>query len=217
MAHLEERMVAIARLAVPDESLEGVFRPGAAENQAGTLIAPPHPLYGGSIESPVVNELSWASAKSGIASVAFNWRGVGASAGAPSGDAVDADEDYAAALAHLGETVPGSLIAAGYSFGSAAAVRAAEANASGRIDRVILVAPPPALIDPDRIAELSQAVLVIAGAEDTLVPKDVVSAALLDAPGLTLEVIPAADHFFMSGLGTLGQITQAWLAREAAC
>ena len=211
MAHLEERTIAIARPDAPDESLEGVFRPGAAEDVRGAVIAPPHPIYGGSIESPVVNELSWAAAKNGIASVAFNWRGVGASSGAPSGDATDADEDYAAALAHVAETVSGPLVACGYSFGSAAAVRAVEADQSGRIDRLILVAPPPALIEPERIANLEIRVLVLVGAEDTLVPKDVVSLALLDAPGVTLEVIPNADHFFMSGLGSLGQLAQRWL------
>ena len=212
MAHLEERMIAIARPGTPDESLEGVFRRGAAQAERGAVIAPPHPLYGGSIESPVVNELSWAAAKNGIASLAFNWRGVGASAGASSGEAADADEDYAAALAHLAETVPGPIVACGYSFGCAAAVRAAEADAGGRIDRLILVAPPPALIEPERIANLEAPVLVLAGSLDTLVPKDVVSMALQGAPGVTFEVIPRADHFFTSGLGPLGQLAQHWLA-----
>ena len=215
MAHLEERMVAIARPGSPDESLEGVFRPGAAQAERGAVIAPPHPLYGGSIEAPVVNELSWAAAKNGIASVAFNWRGVGASAGAPSGDESDADEDYAAALSHVAESVPGPIVACGYSFGSAAAVRAAEADATGRVHQLVLVAPPPALIAPERIANLSQRVLVITGGDDALVPKDVVSMALLDAPGITLEVIPGADHFFMSGLGPLGQLAQRWLGEVA--
>ena len=214
MAHLEERMVAIARPTAPDESLEAVYRAGAADARSGAVIAPPHPLYGGSLESPVVNELSWAAAKSGIPSIAFNWRGVGASAGAPSGEPADADEDYSAALAHLEETVAGPIIACGYSFGSAAAVRVAEVNALGRIHRLVLVTPPPALIDPERIANLSQSVLVIAGGDDTLVPKDVVSEALLDAPGVVFEVIRGADHFFMSGLRPLGQIVQHWLAGD---
>ena len=212
MAHLEERMIAIARPTNPDETLEGVFRPGALGGLRGAVVAPPHPLYGGSIESPVVNELSWAAAKNGIASIAFNWRGVGASAGAPSGENEHADEDYAAALAHLADTVEGPLIACGYSFGSAAAVRAAKANTTGRIDRLILVAPPPALVDPNEIADLGMPALVVSGAEDALVPKDVVSAALLDAPGVRLEVLPGADHFFASGLGQLGQFAQQWLS-----
>ena len=211
MVHLEERMIAIARPTEPDETLEGVFRAGEVGGLLGAVVAPPHPLYGGSIESPVVNELSWAAAKNGIASIAFNWRGVGASAGAPRGDNEHADEDYAAALAHLAATVDGPLIACGYSFGSAAAVRAAQANAMGRIDRLILVAPPPALIDPHEIAELGMPTLVVTGSEDAMVPKDVVSAALLDAPGVRLEVIPGADHFFAIGLAQLGQLAQNWL------
>ncbi len=214
MAHLEERMVTIARADAPDETLEGVYRAGVEGDDRGAVIAPPHPLYGGSIDSPVVNELSWAAAKTGIASVAFNWRGIGASAGAPSGEPEDADIDYGAAVTHVAETVEGPLLACGYSFGAAAAVRAAEANPTGRVSRVILVAPPPALIAPERIADLKQRVLVLSGAKDELVPKDVLSAAFLDAPGLTFEVLPQADHFFMSGLGNLGQLTQQWLAQN---
>jgi len=211
MAHLEERMIAIGRAAASDESLEGVYRAGARGEARGAVIAPPHPLYGGSIESPVVNELSWAAAKSGIASIAFNWRGVGASAGAPSGEPDAADEDYAAALDHLGATVDGGLLACGYSFGAAAAVRAAEADTSGRIGDVLLVAPPPALIDPERIAALPQRVLVVSGALDELAPRQALSAALLDAPDLVFEVIAGADHFFMGGLGQLGRIAQQWI------
>ena len=214
MAHLEERMIAIARPTAPDETLEGIFRPGAPEAMRGAVVAPPHPLYGGSIESPVVNELSWAAAKNGLASIAFNWRGVGASAGAPSGEPEHADEDYAAALAHMGETVDGPLVACGYSFGSAAAVRAARSGARERVDRLVLVAPPPALIDPGVIAEIGLPTLVVAGSEDGFVPISVVSEALLDAPGVAFEVIPGADHFFASGLGVLGQLVQAWLPRS---
>jgi alpha/beta superfamily hydrolase len=137
---LQEKMVAIA-LGDGGESLEGIYLAGASGDDRGAVIAPPHPLYGGSLESPVVAELAFACHRHGIATLRFNWRGVGASAGEASGDAAIADEDYAAALAHLAETVPGALLACGYSFGSAAAVRAAER--SPRVRRLVLVAPPP--------------------------------------------------------------------------
>ena len=43
------------------------------------------------MQSPVVNEIAYACQKAGIASLRFDWRGVGASAGEPSGSAGDAD------------------------------------------------------------------------------------------------------------------------------
>ena len=76
----EERMVTIA---LPEGgSLEGIFIAGAPGSSQGAVIAPPHPLYGGSIESPVLNEIAYACTKAGIANLRFNWRGVGASTGA---------------------------------------------------------------------------------------------------------------------------------------
>ena len=105
------------------------------------------------MDSPVVNEIAWASARAGIASLRFNWRGVGASSGVASGDARDADADYAAALAHLAETVPGKVVACGYSFGAAAALRAARLHP--RVGRVLLVAPPPSLLERGALRELA--------------------------------------------------------------
>ena len=80
-------MIAIALRAPEEGALEGVCQAGLPGNAWGSVIAPPHPLYGGSMDSPVVNEVAWASARSGVAAVRFNWRGVGASTGVPSGEA----------------------------------------------------------------------------------------------------------------------------------
>jgi alpha/beta superfamily hydrolase len=154
-----ERMVTIARRDAEAETLEGVFAGGAAGETRGVVLAPPHPLYGGSLESPVLSELAWAAARAGLVSLRFNWRGVGASAGAPSGDGSDADADYRSALDHLAETVGGPLVAGGYSFGSAAAVRAAAAEP--RVERLLLVAPPPALVAPAALAASGRRTLVL--------------------------------------------------------
>jgi alpha/beta superfamily hydrolase len=203
-------MVAIARRDAPDRALEGIFRAGSSLEAGGVVVAPPHPLYGGSMDSPVVNELAWAAAQNGLASLRFNWRGVGASAGEASGEAGDADADYASALDHLEETVTGPLVACGYSFGAAAAVRAAAGRA--RVDRLVLVAPPPALIDPAAIAASGRRTLVLVGQADRLAPPAALSQALADAGEIRLEVIPRADHFFAAGLADLARLSAAWLA-----
>jgi uncharacterized protein len=207
----DERMIAIALRAPEEGALEGVFQAGLPGNPEGSVIAPPHPLYGGSMDSPVVSEIAWASARSGIAAVRFNWRGVGASTGIPSGDARDADLDYASALAHVGESVPGKVIACGYSFGAAAALRAACLHP--RIGRALLVAPPPSLLQPGALAELRRPLLVLTGEHDHLAPPAALARELESVPLARLAVIREADHFFAAGLAELSRVALEWFGR----
>jgi len=204
-------MVTVARRDAPDETLEGIYLAPASGVARGAVLAPPHPLYGGSLESPVLTELAYACTKAGLASLRFNWRGVGASAGAPSGAAADADQDYGSALEHLAETVNGPLVAGGYSFGAAAAVRAA---AAARVDRLLLVAPPPALVRPEALAGLARRALVLVGEYDAIAPARELAAAFERAPQVTLHVIPHADHFFGEGLAELARLAAEWLQAE---
>ncbi|MGH7287377.1 MAG: alpha/beta hydrolase [Myxococcota bacterium] len=207
-----ERMVTIARRDAPAETLEGIFLAGASSEAGGALLAPPHPLYGGSLESPLLTELAFACTQRGLASLRFNWRGVGACAGKPSGDGADADTDYFAALDQLAESVAGPLVAGGYSFGSAAAVRAARAGT--RIERLLLVAPPPALIAPAAILATGIRALVLVGEYDAIAPARELAEAFERAPQIELHVVPHADHFFMEGLAEIGRLAAEWLERS---
>jgi alpha/beta superfamily hydrolase len=204
----QDPMIAIA---IPGEkwALEGIFLDGAGPEPGGAVIAAPHPLYGGCMDSPVVAELSWAFQHAGYAAVCFNWRGVGASGGARSGDPALADDDYAAALAYLMETVAGPIVAAGYSFGAAAAVRVASANP--RVRRLVLVAPPPALLDAAALAQFRGSALVVVGSRDAFAPAAELAERVGGHARCQLEVIPDADHFFACGLGEIRRIARQWL------
>jgi hypothetical protein len=193
----------------PEAALEAIFVAGEPADGRGAVVAAPHPLYGGSMDSPVVTEVAYACGRAGFASLRFNWRGVGASSGEPSGAVADADADVDAALAHLAETVPGPLLAAGYSFGAAAVLRAAQRWK--RVDRLVLVAPPPALLGSAPFAGLERRVLVAAGTRDTLAPPDELEPLLRGAPRAQLARIPDADHFFGTGLAALGRSVREWL------
>ncbi len=183
---------------VPSESfeLEGIWQGGS---NAGGVIAPPHPEYGGSLDNPVVNELAFGLHKAGIPSLRFNWRGVGASQGAVTGQTDAALADYRAALEHLADTVdPGSaLVACGYSFGAATALRAAVGEA--RIQRVIVVAPPVAMLGDLAPETLRVPVHVISGGQDAHAPADALRDWVSAMPDGQLELLPGVDHFFMSG------------------
>lgn len=206
---LLERMVTVSRRDAADEVLEAIYLAPASGEARGAVLAPPHPLYGGSLEAPVLTELAWACTQAGLGSLRFNWRGVGASAGAPSGLAADADADYGSALAHLAETLPGRLVAGGYSFGAAAALRSGAA--APRVDRLLLVAPPPSLVAPAAIAASGRRALVLVGEYDTIAPASALQAALAGSAHVTLHVIPHADHFFGEGLAELARLAAAWL------
>jgi alpha/beta superfamily hydrolase len=213
MARLEEKATVIA---VPGSELvlEGIFIRGrGGEEDPGAVIAPPHPLYGGSMASPVVGEIAFGCQRAGYATLRFEWRGVGASAGTPSGDVADADADYGAALAHLADTVPGPLLAAGYSFGAAAALRVAVA--SPRVRRLVLVAPPVAMLDAKALAGFRGSALLITGEQDGYAPPDALRELLDAAPRRALEVVPDADHFFMDGLAAVSRAVAAWLGDPA--
>lgn len=196
-------------IVIPGEdglALEGIFVTGEV---GGAVVAPPHPLYGGSLESPVVGEVAHACGVAGLANLRFNWRGVGASGGERSGEAADALADYGAALAELAASAEGPLLAAGYSFGACAAVAAAAAEP--RVQRLVLVAPPASMLDAAALANFSGRALLLAGGRDELAPADALDSLVANADGRSLEVIPAADHFFMDGLSDVGRLVREWL------
>jgi alpha/beta superfamily hydrolase len=202
-------------VAIPIEAealaLEGAWQAG--EGKGGGVIAPPHPLYGGSLDHPVVNELAYALYSEGLPSLRFNWRGVGASQGEPSGDAGVALRDYSAAVEQLARTVSGPLIAAGYSFGAIAALGAALADA--RLKALVLVAPPVRMLQGLPLCDLERPLLVIAGTEDAFASPTELRAALDGVAGARLELIEGADHFFVSGLSAVVSAARAAVARLA--
>src|SRR5258708_170669 len=71
-----ERMTVIQSEAL---QLEGLFHEGSVVPPC--LIAAPHPVFGGSMDSPVCSELAWAVSRRKRATLRFNYRGVGASEG----------------------------------------------------------------------------------------------------------------------------------------
>lgn len=188
-------------------ALEGVLVSGS---EGGAVVAPPHPLYGGSLESPVVGELAHACASVGLATLRFNWRGVGASGGERSGDPEDASADYTSALAEIAGSTDGPIVAAGYSFGACAAVTAAGPNA--HVHRLVLVAPPATLLDRAAFAAFPGAALVVVGGRDELAPVEPIIEWVGDSDHRTIEVIPEADHFFRDGLGSIRMRVSNWLS-----
>src|SRR5262249_18941108 len=102
----------------------------------------------------------------------------------------------------------GPLVVCGYSFGAAAALRAAAR--SPRVRRAILVAPPPALLAGDAFAAPRRA-LVVTGDADGFAPPAALEPLLAGAPGAALHVVAGADHFFGVGLAEIGRVAAGGL------
>jgi alpha/beta superfamily hydrolase len=196
-------------------SLDGLWLPVPREDgvRGGAVVAAPHPLMGGSMDSPVTTEIALALCDSGFVALRFNWRGVGASAGVASGEAEDADVDYRAALAFMEESVEGPIVGCGYSWGALTAVRVC--LDSPRVQKLVLVAPPPAMLDHAALASCGRALLVIAGDRDEYVSIDALREVLDGVDRAELIVLEDVDHFFMTGLAGVGHGARGWLGSSA--
>ncbi|MEZ6187262.1 MAG: alpha/beta fold hydrolase [Planctomycetota bacterium] len=207
MGQLLERPVLIPRPTPEGRPvcLDGIYLRGGGP---GLLIVPPLAGAGGSMHAPVINELAYAAAYGGLASLRFDFRGVGASEGEPDPDPELALEDAAAAADFLQESSRGGpeLAVAGYLSGAWTALRLAERLP---VTRVILVSPvdPPAAIPTIRPPVL----LVQASAEmgDVAVQRPLQD--LLEPLELLREVVDADSRALREGLGQLARITRRFL------
>ncbi len=196
-------------------SLEGLWLPARSEGDGeedplgGAVVAPPHPLMGGAMDSPVATEIALALSDAARVAVRFNWRGVGASAGTPSGEVEHADIDYRACLEFVEESVDGPLLATGYSWGALAAARVG--LSANRVRKLVLVAPPPGMLDGEALAASGKKMLFIAGDQDSYVPIEELRAVVSGVPEAMLVVLPGVDHFFMNGLADVGRSVREWL------
>lgn len=187
--------------ATPERSamrLESRRLPAAGSGRA--VIAPPHPLYGGTFHNPIVVDIAEGLARSGISGVAFNWRGTEGSEGAKTDSLEAAVSDYLAAVHSLADEASESgsrLFAAGYSFGAAAALLAAREDK--RIEGVIMLAPPAGMLQVIDLEAAPGNLLVVVGSDDEFAPLAALEEKLSVRRDATLEVIPGADHFFHFG------------------
>lgn len=192
--------------------LDGIYLRGATVPPL--LIASPHPLLGGSMQNAVVNELAYAAARSGHASLRFDYEGVGASEGEPSDDLERAARDMAAALDHLAESTRAeSFAVAGYSFGCAPAMLVAARDR--RVDRVLLVAPPRKMLAIPDYTTVDVPVAIVAGDMDEVVSLEqeraLVARVAETSPRASLHVLRECDHAYRAGLVELCRIAERFL------
>jgi alpha/beta superfamily hydrolase len=158
------------------------------------VVCHPHPLFGGTLTNKVVHTVARAFVAQGAATLRFNFRGVGASAGSYDEGRGETD-DLLAVIGAGRARFPGlPLWLGGFSFGSFVALHAQAAAGAARL---VTVAPPIGRWDFSGIEAPRCPWLVIQGDQDELVDHASVAAWMAElAPQAQLTVLPGAEHFF---------------------
>lgn len=185
----------------PAGALEIAFQ-APAQPTALALICHPHPVHGGTMDNKVVQTLAKAFLELGYATMRFNFRGVGKSAGSFD-EGIGETEDAAAALVWARTQVTPSLplIAAGFSFGCFVQSRLLPRS---QPQQLVLVGPA---VSRFQLAEVPKDTLVIHGEEDDVVPLDAVMT-WARPQGLPVTVFPGTGHFFHGRLTELKAVVK---------
>ena len=188
--------------------------PAAGTARAGTVvICHPNPQQGGTMRNKVVTMLERSVRESGLATVRFNFRGVGASVG--DFDHGDGESgDLVAVAQWVRKCRPDdALWLAGFSFGSYVALRCARSLAA---DALVTVAPPASMYEFGEIAMPGCPWLVVQGEDDEVVdPQSVFDWIETLDPKPTLVRMPDTGHFFHRRLmdlrGVVKNAVRGWL------
>jgi uncharacterized protein len=171
------------------------------------VVCHPHPLYGGDMRNNVVDALVRALSGAGVATVRFDFRGVGRSGG-EHGDGETERLDVVAAIEAVAPLAgDGPVLLAGYSFGAAVALSVADP----RLSAWFAVAPPLAgrrglIASTDHRPKAIQA-----PEHDQFTPPAAMEEAVASWPATTVEVVPMADHFLAGATGVVAERAVAFV------
>ena len=178
--------------------------------KAIAVISHPHPLYGGEMRNNVVQALFSSLPEDEIATLRYNFRGVGNSQGTHGEGKLEvADSEAAFAFAgELSKSAP--VFSVGYSFGADVSLSADNLHVVGWVG----IASPLGLLDPAQMkAGLDERPTML------LVPENDQFRALADAKDIcqpwtatSIEEIAGADHFFMGSTQPVIDRTSSFIA-----
>ena len=185
----------------PAGKLEGLWKKASGRTLGSAVFAHPHPLHGGTLHNKVVYRASQALNSAGYGTLRFNFRGVGLSQGRYDAGSGETD-DFRAALDEAERRGGLPIVAGGFSFGSAAALRAIAGD--GRVQAVIAAGLPLAVEDAAGLPRPAVPALFVTGERDTFGPPGLLEEFARNAGQVV--IIPGADHFFE---GKLPQFEEA--------
>jgi uncharacterized protein len=181
-----------------------------AEPSMAALVCHPHPLYGGTLHNKVVFQTAKALNRRGIPVLRFNFRGAGLSEGEHDKGRGEL-EDVRVAIEYLASEFPGRpILAAGFSFGAWAGLRAGCEDA--RVEKLIGLGIPVANLDMSYLRDCGKPKLLIQGGNDQFGPREGGEEFFATLPGpKRLVIVEHADHFFSGHLAEVRKAIDAWM------
>jgi len=196
--------------------LEAILKEPAGERRGAALVCHPHPLGGGTMHNKVVFRAAAGLVDAGLATIRFNFRGVGASTGVHN-DVPGGIEDVRDALEYLAAEFPGEDITlAGFSFGSRTGM--AVGKDDDRVKRLISIGTPvDKYEDYDFLIGVKKPILFIHGDKDEFGSVQNLKT-LVDAVSVTaateLVLFNDCGHFFDEHLNELRGSVRAWVTQH---
>ena len=197
---------------VGDITLEGLLSIPSQTPKIGAVVCHPHPLYGGEMHNNIVSALVDAFQAAGIATLRFNFRGVGNSEGEHDEGNAEVDDVKAAVTYLLSRQAVPTVVVAGYSFGSMVGLRAGADDP--RVHKLIGVALPIGMRDASFLLNANKPKLLISGDHDNYSPVPVLQdlVAKLSEPK-ALKIVDGADHFFWGLENKVAEVAVGFLQR----
>ena len=202
----------------PDGRLVGKYKKGQSLNPPVALLLHPHPLYGGTMNNPIVMELYNIFDALGFSTFRFNFRGVGKSEG-KFDNGLGELADAAAALDWVQRQNPNTnqCWVSGFSFGAVICMQLLMRRPE--ITRFVSVSPQPNLYDFNFLAPCPASGIIVHGKKDEIAPLDDVQklAQKLQAQkNITVEYeeVSGANHFYDNEMPKLKKIIEKYIEIE---
>ena len=187
--------------------LEALYR--ELQDPAGVaVVCHPHPLGGGTLHNKVVFRAARGLENANVATLRFNFRGTGASAGRHE-EGEGEQEDVLAAIEWVKRKHPGTkLFVGGFSFGAWVSSRVA--CELPEVDALFLIGTPVNKYDFGYLRHCERPILFVHGTQDE--HGDVAKLEKLSQQVRNAEtvIITGADHFFTKQLEALEETIRTW-------
>jgi uncharacterized protein len=191
----------------PAGRLEALYRD--LQDPAGiAVVCHPLPTGGGTLHNKVVFRAARGLENANIATLRFNFRGVGASTGHFEGGDGEQD-DVAAAIEWARKRLPGKkLIVGGFSFGAWVASRVACELPD--VNGIFLIGTPVDKYDFGYLRFCEKPMLFLHGTEDEHGDINKLEKLVEHVPNAESVFVTGADHFFTKQLEAVDETLRSW-------
>ena len=197
----------------PHGQLEAILKEPSGARRGIGLVCHPHPLGGGTMHNKVVFRAAAGLVDAGLATLRFNFRGVGASTGEHS-EIVGGVEDVRTALDWLVGEYPGEDVSlAGFSFGSRTGMEVGMSD--DRVKRLISIGTPVEKYrDFEFLTGVTKPILFIHGDIDEFCSITGLRSLTDRIPHAEVVIFENCGHFFDEHLDALRHLVRDWVLRN---